>query len=132
MKKIIWQPSEFSADSYDFVVSLDGDFARDIIQIKISDEKQKRVNELGNEELKKAGINWLNPYTLYEQSGFVSQIYLGNNGVWLATSHNNIESLLKKSNSRDIEYHSHNVDTPKEAHVLMLLFNKWIELSEFF
>jgi hypothetical protein len=128
MEKVIWRPS--ITNRYDFAVYLDRDFAREMIRAQIPDKRQKRMNEIGNEELKGMGINWLSPYTFYEQSCFVSQVYIGRNGVWLATNCNNIESLLREGENEPIEYHSHNVDTAKEAYVLMALFDKWVDLSD--
>jgi hypothetical protein len=130
MEKIIWQPSIINR--YNFAVSLDRDFAREMMKAQIPAERQKKMNEIGNKDLKELGINWLNPYTFYANSCFVNQIYIGRNGVWLSTKCNsdNIERLLKKGETKPIEYHSHNVDTSQEAYVLMNLFDKWVNLSD--
>jgi len=66
------------------------------------------MNELANEELKKLGVFWMNPYRFHEDSCFVSGLILDND-----------ENLR-------VESHSH----PKQAFVLMRLFDKWIYYSD--
>jgi hypothetical protein len=129
MDKTIWTPRFYG--SCDFGVYLDRDFARDMIRSKIPNERQGRMNELANEELKRLGTNWSNPYTFYEDSCFISQFYIGQNGVCLSTNHQTIGDLLNgREFSKPIEYNSHNVDVPKQVYVLMLLFDKWIEYAD--
>lgn len=131
MEKTIWTPRLYGY--CDFGVYLDEDFARDLIQSKVPDERQRRMNELANEELKTMGEYWLSPYTFHEDSCFISQIYIGQNGVWLSTNYQTIDELLKgKESSKPIEYTSHNVDSPKQAYVLMRLFDKWVEYADAF
>lgn len=127
MDKLIWTPS-FNI-GYDFRIDLDWNFAREMVQSRIPAERQVRMNALANEELKRLGGNWSNPYSFYEDSCFVSQIYTGQNGVWLSTNHKIIDSLIKCEKSEPIIYDSHNVDTSHQAHVLMVLFDKWIKYS---
>ena len=81
--------------------------------------------------MKRFGINWRNPYTFYKDSCFISQFYIGQNGVWLSTNYQNIDELLNEKESLEpIKYHSHNVDIPEQAYVLMSLFSQWVEFSE--
>ncbi len=95
----------------------------------ISPERQQAMNNVGNEVLMGLGDDWRNPYTFQQDSCLVTQAYLGQNGVWLATDITRNELLNEKS-SKPIEYHSHNVDTPKQAYTLMALFGKWIEYAD--
>ncbi|MFW5846736.1 MAG: hypothetical protein ACOCUU_01115 [Nanoarchaeota archaeon] len=128
MKKIIWQPSRIYG--YNFGISLDRNFAREIIKTKVPAKRKNRLNEIGNEELKYFRFTRLNPYTFYEDSYFVKRINIGQDGVWLSTECNkdNIESLLKEE-TKPLEYRSHNVDTTKQAYVLMSLFDRWVDLA---
>lgn len=131
MDKTIWTPRLYG--SCDFGIYLDRDFAREMIQSKVSNERQTRMNELANEELKRLGTNWLNPYTFHKDSCFISQFYIGQNGVWLSTNHQTIDDLLNgKESSKPIEYNSHNVDVPSQSYVLMRLFDQWIEYADAF
>ena len=78
MERTIWTP-HFCSEK-DFKVYLDSGFAKEVMQSKIPNEMQKGMNELGNEELKRLGVNWLNPYEFYEDSCFVTQFNIGQNG----------------------------------------------------
>jgi len=129
MERTIWTP-HFCSEK-DFKVYLDSGFAKEVMQSKIPNEMQKGMNELGNEELKRLGVNWLNPYEFYEDSCFVTQFNIGQNGVWLAVNHQTIDSLLEGSgSSKIIEYDSHNVDYSRDAYVLLVLFGKWVEYTD--
>ncbi len=127
MERTLWTP-HFSA-KYDFMVYLDRHFAREMIQSKIPSERQGAMNNLGNEVLKDLDTNWLNPYTFYRKSCFVNQFYLGQNGVWLAADIT-LNELVRGKSTKPIEYHSHNVDTPKQAHALLTLFDRWVQYAE--
>ncbi len=128
MKKIIWTPELYG--TCNFRIYLDEDFAREIIQTKISDKEQARMNELANEELERLETNWLDPYKFHKDSCFVTQFYIGQNGVWLSTNYQTTKDLLKgEKSSKPIKYNSHNVDIPKQAYVLMTLFDKWVEYA---
>ncbi len=130
MNKLIWTPKLYGR--CDFGVDLDWDFAREMIQARVPEEKQARMNALANEELKTLRTNWLDPYSFHEGSCFVKQIYLGQNGIWLSTNHQTIVHLIKGDKSEPVRYNSHNVDTSHQAYVLMVLFDKWINYSDAF
>ena len=131
MDKTIWTP--YLHGSCDFEVYLDRDFAREMIQSKVSNERQKRMNQLANEELKRLGTNWSTPYIFHEDSCFILEFHIGQNGVWLSTTHQTIDDLLNgKESSKPIEYDSHNVDVSSQAYVLMRLFDKCIEYADAF
>ena len=128
MEKTIWTPRLYGYCN--FGVYLDRDFAKEMIQAKLSNKRQRRMNELANEELKRLRTNWSDPYTFHEASCFISQFYIGQNGVWLSTNHQTINDLInEKESSKPIEYSSHNVDFPSQAYILMRLFDKWIEYA---
>jgi len=130
-KKIIWQPELFLQEC-GFKVSLDQDFARDMIKTPLSREGQRGMNELAVKDLKSLRINWPTPYTFHKESCLINQIYLGSNGVWLSTCHTTLNHLLKSKDSYEkyIEYDSHNVDTPRNAYALLYLFSKWVEYTD--
>lgn len=129
MEKAIWTPDLYG--KYDFGIYLDRKFALEMINSIIPGERQKSMNELATEELKRLGVKWPNPYTFCNNSCFITQFYIGDNGVWLSTNHTNISDLLSgRESSELVEYHSHNVDTPYQTYILMLLFNKWIDFSD--
>ena len=127
MTKIIWQPH--FGPKYDFSINLDRIFAQEMIDARIPPERQFRMNQLANEQLKRLSRDWLDPYTFHENSCFVTQFYIGNNGVWLASD--GIDDLIKhREFKKPIEYHSHNVDTPNQAYILMALFDTWVEYAD--
>ena len=127
MERMIWQPH--FGFRYDFSVNLDRIFAEEMIDARIPPEGQIRMNQLANEQLKRLQWDWLNPYTFHQDSCLVSQFYLGNNGVWLSAE--GIDGLVRHEGSRkSIEYHSHNVDTPNQAYILMALFDTWVNYAE--
>src|SRR3989344_6697382 len=129
MEKTIWTPG-FSK-GYDFKVYLDVGFAKEMMQSKIPYEMQSGLNKLGNDELKQFGVNWLIPYQFYKDSCFITQFDLGQNGVWLSVNNQTICDLLKEDKSQKIiEYHSHNVEYPKDAFVPLVLFSKWVEYKD--
>ena len=128
MTKIIWQPS---LGSYEFNITLDKDFAKEMIHAKIPIENQNGLNLVANRELERMKIHWLNPYSFHEDSCFVKQVYIGSNGVGLSTNWNTIDSLLKNDESlKEVKYYSHNVDNTFQQHALMVLFEKWVEYSD--
>jgi len=125
MERIIWQP-EFCS-GYDFNVYLDRVFAREMIKTNLSSEQQNRMNELANEELQRRNVHWRYPYTFHENSCFIQQFYIGSNGTSLSTGHQSIKSLIEdEDSSKLIKYKSHNVDSSKQAFVLMKLVDMWV------
>lgn len=127
VEKILWQPRLYGR--CEFGIYLDGNFAKEMIQSRTIPEKQDKLNKLANEELEKFRIRSLNPYTFYGDSCFVNQVHIGGNGVWLSINHQTIEDLLKKDKPLPVEYHSHNVDIPKDAYILIVLFDNWVEYA---
>lgn len=124
MEKILWMPHSFN--KCDLEVYLDRDFAQEMIQSRIPNERQRMMNELAKEALEQLGIRQLNPYGFHEDSCFITQFSLGEGGVWLSTGHQNIADLVKgKESPNPINYHSHNVDTPRHAYAFLVLFDKW-------
>jgi hypothetical protein len=129
-KEIIWQPLFVFPPKYDFSVHLNNNFARQMIEAKIPNEMQRRMNEIASEGLKGFNISHLEPYVFYRDSCFVQQINIGMNGTWLAAGMN-IENFLREKKDLDaIEYSSHNVDNLHQAFALNTLFDKWIQYSD--
>lgn len=126
MKKVIWTPH--FGRGCDFGIYLDFDFAKKMFEYKANPKLQDRINELGNDELEKRKFNWKNPFTFYEDTYMISQIYLGQNGLWLATDITSLEMLAKDKKYDDIiKFYSHNADFPSQTFVLMRLFHMWYE-----
>jgi hypothetical protein len=131
-KQIVWQPSLGNGRSnHEFSINLDGEFAKKMIRTKMPDGIVRRLNQLANETLKEIGVNWLNPYTFERDSCFLSQIYLGQNGLWLSTSYRDIEDLGREDiSSKSVVYNSHNVDYSLQAYSLIRMFDLWIHYSD--
>ena len=127
-QRIVWQP-EFVTDDYEFRIYLDPEFAREMIEARISPEKQKRLNEIANEELKRLRYSWIDPYEFHGHSAFVQQVYIGRNGKWLSASRATVEGVIA-GKAEPVIYHSHNVDGSADALTLIRLFNKWIWYSD--
>ena len=129
MEKLIWQP--VLNQGAEFSVYLDQEFARRMIKSPASEQMRRRMNELANEDLKRFSIGWREPYLFHEGSAFISQFYIGRNGVWLSIDDNSIKQLQGDSVlTNPVEYHSHNVDMREESYVLMYLFDKWIRYAD--
>ena len=128
-KKIIWMPEFY--DNCDFGIYLNRNFAKEMIKSKIPTERQTIMNKLATQELKRRKVNWINPYSFHEDTAFIHQIYIGQNGVWLSTNHQDISELISETkSSKQIKYESHNVDFPEQNYILMSLFNQWVEYSD--
>ena len=132
MDGIVWQPFGLWGRNQDFGVLMDECFAREMISLKIPEERQGRMNEMANEELRRRGVNWKNPYQFHKDTAFIEQIYLGQNGVWLAIeSYTTRADLLKdKEIGKHIIYYSHNVDTSKQRNDLLNLMDLWVHYSD--
>jgi hypothetical protein len=83
MNKIVWQPRAIYQPTYNFGIVVKRDFAEEMINCHISDEKRKWLNKLGEDAIKKLGHNNPNPYHFDEKNAFVRDFSLGENGVWL-------------------------------------------------
>lgn len=127
MERIVWQP-EINPSPH-FKVYLDGDFASEMINTKLDDSLGKKMNEIAGEEMKRLGVNCLNPYRFYEDTCLLTEVHLGYNGILLSTDDHSTRELLGGSKKR-LEYHCHNIMTPKESLALITGFSKWVEYSE--
>ncbi|MBI3333882.1 hypothetical protein HYZ97_00130 [Candidatus Pacearchaeota archaeon] len=122
MEDIIWQPK--FCTGYDIAIFLDKEYAKEALESMASEEKKARLNELGNEELIRRGINWLEPYQFHATSCLLTTVNIGQGGIWLNADNNSIRNLEESSN-KSLEYHSHNVHSMGEAFALMSLFDMW-------
>ena len=127
--KIIWQPS-FPCDGWDFVVLLDRNFARDMAGLHITPENQRKINELANKELKRKGINWLNPYNFLEDSYLVTCFNIEGNGCWLSTSESDLTRLLAAKENRPLKYETHNCRFQSQQSALQKIFDTWIRYAD--
>ena len=126
MDAIIWQPSFVSG--YDFMMSLDRDFAKDMIDSQVSVGRQGKMNQLANLKLNELGNNWKDPYTFLGNSRLLSQLYIGE-GVRLTTDSYSILDLVNNESTKPLKYISYNVGTSKEAFILLALFDKWVKYA---
>ena len=130
MESLIWTPHLYGGRSLE--IHLDQNFARSMISSQAPPGNQKRLNDLATGDLKRFGLHHLDPYSFHEDSCFVKQIYLGSNGVWLATSKFEIDKLLRGTSlEKPIKYEPHNVDHAINCYLLMSLFDRWVEYSKF-
>ncbi|MFH1589493.1 MAG: hypothetical protein ABIB43_02920 [archaeon] len=129
-EKVIWQPKRLMNDGYEFGVDLDKDFAFKMINAKVGPEAQHAMYEKISEYLKKKYFNYPTPLDFYEDTAFISGFYIYGNGVWLATDRHERNSLLKNTLDYSINYYSHNVDNPGQAHALMGMVDVWVTYSE--
>jgi len=133
MDKIVWQPTYLHTRGYEFNILLDWEFAEKMIGITLSDDFRDRLNEYGAKVVKEKGHSWLSPYQFYEDTAFVDQFSLGENGVWLAadtTSGRSPLEVFKKPNP--IKFSSHNVDHSSHGYTLKALVDMWIYYSDVF
>jgi len=117
-----WEP-EFFSPSTDFKILLDGEYGKRLHDQRINVYIQKRLNELATEQLKKLNTHWPSPLHFYEDSLLVDQLTLGSGGRWLSAS------IQYQDFRRPIEYSSHNIDSTKDAYILLTLFDCWIKYA---
>ena len=131
MEKLIWQVSslypsgEEAIKNYKFKINLDYDFARKMINSKVSNSKKDGLNELTR---KRFNITSSNPFQFYEDSGLVNMIELGMNGRWLNISVNELKYNLKSK--KNLEYYTHNIENITDVYNLIGLFDLWVSFSE--
>lgn len=113
-----WQPDYRGQD--DFSVYLDGDFARETLQL--DEEYRDSMNSLGEKILEDYSFLQKEPYRFGKNGMLVTSIHLGNNGKWIATT----DSI----DSDYIQYDSHNIDTAEETVALQELFGRWVKSAE--
>ena len=128
-EKILWQPFSLYQPGNDFGIFLDATFAKKMFDAKIGTKRQIQFEQIAKEIAKQKGYHYP-PLVFEEDSALVTQFSIGNNGTWLATERNSLDELLKYNETKPLIYHSHNVDTPKEAYTLLALVDHWIEYSE--
>jgi len=131
--EIIWQPTAVYQPTYEFGILLDRKFAHEMLETTVSKEEQDSMNKLANETLKRKGEKWVNPLRFYENTGLVTNFYIGNNGTWLELERclNIKEDLDRNPDKKDpLEYCSHNVDSSREAIALMALVDQWVTYAD--
>ncbi len=121
-------------DGFNFGVAIDGDTARKLKEIKITEENQVNFQRIAREFV----LDILNfrepaPYDFFENSLLVGGFYLNRGkGLWLTASRNSIESLEEKYPDKELVWNSSNVDSTREAYTLVSLFSKWAEYTNIF
>jgi len=126
--------SGLGQDRFNFSLYLDKELAKKLKEIKIDSETRNRFQEIAKEEiLHPLGMKWPSPYSFYEDSLLITQIYLESDGRWLSTNHSDLVSLDKNHFlENNIAYHSHNIDTSLQAYALLGCFTKWLNYTDVF
>ena len=122
----LWQPRNMS-NPRSLEVTLDKEFASRMYNAKITRDARTRMNEIAAQMLKKSNIKWPEPFRFYENTGFVSQCSIGENGKWLAV---NTPADILFRNSCEIVYYSHNIDTTRDAYTLLTIVDIWAEYAD--
>ena len=133
MKRLIWQVSSLYPSgkelikNYGFKINLDWDFAKKMIESKISPTKINELNELGKY---KFDLPISKPFQFYKESGLLNMIDLGIKGKWLNT--NLVELKYKLENKENLKYATHKIDNIGEVSNLIELFDLWVSFSNAF
>jgi hypothetical protein len=125
--KIVWQPEGLAKsqgfNEYDFSINLDWDFAKQMFDNKISEERQDNFNK---RVMEKIGYSF--PLEFYENTSLLKSINLGQNGRWINIDKGEINKL-KENKKEFLKYHSHNIDNLIDQHNLLQLFEFWVYYS---
>jgi hypothetical protein len=131
MDGIVWTPEFYG--SFDFKVHLDKGFAQRMLESTASRENQRNLVNPLRPEFESKGVERLfrpDPYIFHEESGLVLQMSINGNGVWLAMQDS--QGFVAGSERKEILcYNSHNVDCMRESYALMLLFQNWVNYSNY-
>lgn len=128
MERVIWTPKLFKKGMH---VYLDYDFAKEMISAKAIAGVHTNLNRLGSEEMKRWDLHYPEIYTFYKDSCLVNHFYIGQNGIWLDVDTLELRRLEEGDQSKKpIKYESHNLDSALNSHIMLSIFDKWIEYSD--
>lgn len=127
IEKLVWQPIIYSGQT-EFQVAFDRKFVIDMMNAKLTDERQINFNKLANNFFPNFKLP-IAPYKFYENTCFVRGFEISGNGRWLA-GHCPPENYLKEETSKPVIYYSHNVDDSYDAYQLMALVSLWIDYAD--
>lgn len=131
MERIIWQPFSLYQPSFDFGIKLDRTFAKEMISTRIPQEAQRAMIDQARETAERFRFNYPEVLDFHEDTCLVAGFYIGNGGTWLTADKYDREKLMDDSQrEKPLEYHSHNVDSSREAIALMALVDHWAEYSD--
>lgn len=128
--KIIWQPNGLYEKLHnEFSISVDKNFAREMLETKISREVGQKLNRLGSELM---GVNGLDTFQFFEDTALVNQFYLGENGLWLALDirEDLIKDKLTSDCNKPLTYYSHNSNNISQAFDLLKVVDFYVQYSE--
>jgi len=129
-ERIVWQPFALYQPGSDFGIYIDRNFAREMLETKLSLEDRIRVKQLLLEVSERFGFNHPEPVDFHEDTAFIKGFYLCSGGVWL-TADGLFDPLSLKENIREpVKYSSHNVNNSKQAYALMALIDWWAEYAD--
>ena len=126
---IIWQPTHLHQKHHDFEILLSRQFAGEMLEVILTQETNRQINDMGENIAKRFQYLTSSPYRFHENSAFVRQINLdGGRGTWLALEeqYGRVPDLTKKE---PLRYTTHNMDSSFDTLGLLCLFEQWIYYS---
>jgi hypothetical protein len=128
-KRIIWQPFALYQPGSDFGIYLDRDFARKMLETKLSLEDRIRVKQLLLEVSESFGFSYPEPANFHEDTAFIKGFYL-NDGALLTIDQASLHHLINNPKKELLRYYSEEVNSPKKAQTLMALVDWWVEYAD--
>lgn len=127
MKNKIWK--YFTYSNNEIKIHLSENFAKEMLETKISEEEQYNLNRTVSKKLENMGISCETPYQFYEDSCLVKEIKINKNP--LSTSKNTINTLTKKEHAfpNVIGYYFTEPQKEENKDLLINLFEEWINFS---
>ena len=127
MQNIIWEPSNLCLPGYDFCISLDADFSRDLLEERVDENCQHKINELGREIMGSRGvIVGVEPYNFIKKTPFVHKIEISPGGFSLSLDNYSGEEVPFVP-ERPLIYSTSNVNSLFQQNILLSLFENWID-----
>jgi hypothetical protein len=122
--KLFWQIEDLASSLGPcFTIKLDKDLAKKLINTKVGNNLQEALTKSALDKFK---INFRTPLNFYEDTAFIENFYLGENGVWLQVDTYQKKNLIKNKLEENLTYDAHNVDTTFDTYRLIGLFDLWM------
>ena len=132
-KRIVWQVDETYHGAFngnrDFSVLLDRQFAREMFEVNLGAERQRKFNRQAQEMLEKLKYLRAEPYIFDGNSALVREFHAGRNGVWIALD-GQFGRPINFSFQQPLIYSSHNCDNSADFFALTSLISYWVSYNE--
>lgn len=129
--RLVWQPNTLYGKGCDFKVKLSTLFAKEALELKLTDDEQNKINNAVREDFFYVQRSVNEPFIFYENTAFINQFNLQSNGVWLALYNHGGGDPIKANNDGILIYDSHNCDfSSDDAYKLFALMDYWTERLE--